>query len=72
MKREIHVLKMAENPTKRPGPHEALEGLGKAMRMAGKRKSAAWMKIIVAMLIRVAEEEEVVEIEAVLLAGYET
>ena len=64
--RETHVLIMAEKPVKMPGPIEQGEGLGRAIIIAGRRKSAAWIKAIVGMLVRVVEEDEA---KGALLAG---
>ena len=64
--RETHVLKTAEKPTKMSGPIEGGEGLGKVMTTTGRRKSEAWMKAVMRMLVRVVEDEA----EGALLAGY--
>jgi hypothetical protein len=63
--RETHVLMMAEKPVKISTFIEGGEGLGRAMTTVGRRKSAAWMKAVVGMLVRVVEEAE-----SALLAGY--
>ena len=63
--RETHVLIMAEKPVKMSRLIEGGEGLGRAITTAGRRKSAAWMKAVVGILIRVVEEAE-----GALLAGY--
>ena len=63
--RETYVLIMAEKPVKMSTFIKGGEGLGRAMTMAGRRKSAAWMKAVVGILVRVVEEAE-----GALLAGY--
>ena len=57
---------MAEKPVKMSTFIEGGKGLGRAMTMAGRRKSAAWIKAVVGILVRVMEEEA----EGALLAGY--
>ena len=58
---------MMERPMKMPGPMEGAEGLGRVIMMAGSRKSAAWMKAVVGILIRVIEEDKA---KGALLSGY--
>jgi len=57
---------MAEKPVKMSRLIEGGEGLGRAITTAGRRKSTAWTKAVVGMLVRVVEEEA----EGALLAGY--
>lgn len=60
------MLTMREKPMKMSRPISRGEGLGRAIATAGKRKSAAWMKVMVEMAVRVVE----VVVEARSLAGY--
>ena len=59
------MLIMAEKPVKMSRFIEGGEGLGRAITTAGSRKSTAWIKAVVGILIRVVEEAE-----GALLAGY--
>lgn len=58
------MLTMALKPVKMSLAKSRGEGLGSAMRAAGRRKSAAWVKAMLAMVARVVRA-----LEARLLLG---
>lgn len=60
------MLIIAEKPVKMSTFIEGGKGLGRAITTAGRRKSAAWIKAVMGILVRVIEEEA----EGALLAGY--
>ena len=59
------MLIIAEKPVKMLTFIKGGEGLGRAIMTVGRRKSAAWIKAVVGILVRVVEEAK-----GALLAGY--
>jgi hypothetical protein len=50
------MLKIRLNPINIPVPSSRRDGLGRAIAIAGNKKSAAWMNAIVSILIRFANK----------------